>query len=63
MKKVEKKRLSLDVFKEKSIGSDVNVNQEGGATTVPCSISLITIAILLSSDSSRCCSSDDCHPQ
>lgn len=62
-----KKRLSLDVFKEKAIGNSTELNGgsdriEDGSTGV-CSviITVITILCTLSSDSAQCCSNDDCH--
>lgn len=58
-----RKRLSLDVFKEKAIGSEANLEQTGGTSWVCSIISIISIAITISSDTSGCCSSDDCHPQ
>ena len=56
-----KKRLSLDVFQEKAVGSTADVDQNGGVSTLLCSIIIVTIIITPSSDSSRCCSSSDCH--
>ncbi len=59
-----KKRLSLDVFQEKAVGTEANVDQTGGAaaaTSWVCSIILSIIIVTISSDSSRCCQSSDCH--
>ena len=57
-----KKRLSLDVFQEKAIGTTADVDQNGGAlSTLLCSIIVVSIIFTISSDSSRCCSSSDCH--
>ena len=59
-----KKRLSLDVFQEKAVGTTTDVDQNGGvaASTLLCSIIVVSIILTISSDSSRCCSSSDCHP-
>lgn len=45
-----KKRLSLDVFKEKEIGGNVDQNLKGG-TTLPCISVSVVLSIILS----------DCH--
>ena len=57
-----KKRLSLDVFQEKAVGTtaDAELDQKGGTSWICVSV-VVSIIILLSSDSSRCCSSSDCH--
>ena len=59
-----KKRLSLDVFQEKAVGTTADVDQNGGValSTWVCSIIAVSIILTISSDSSRCCSSSDCHP-
>ena len=59
-----KKRLSLDVFQEKAVGTSQETDQAGAALTswLCVSVILVSISITLSSDSSRCCSSSDCHP-
>jgi hypothetical protein len=61
---VGKKRLSLDVFQEKAIGNTQDMDQNGGAaaSTLLCSVIIVSIIFTLSSDSSRCCQSSDCHP-
>ena len=56
-----KKRLSLDVFQEKAVGTTAEVDQNGGVSTWVCSIIAVSIILTISSDSSRCCSSSDCH--
>ncbi len=59
-----KKRLSLDVFQEKAVGTEANVDQTGGAaaTSWICVSIVVSLVLTLSSDSSRCCQSSDCHP-
>ncbi len=46
-----KKRLSLDVFKEKEIGGNVDQNLKGGTTAICISISITIARTIL----------DDCH--
>lgn len=44
IKNAPKKRLSLDIFKEKEIGGNVDQNLKGGgATSVPC----VTVSVVL----------------
>ena len=66
--KRERKRLSLDVFQEKSIGTP-KLNATGGAesldeeaSTWVCSF-IFTVILLstFSSDNAKCCKTDDCH--
>jgi hypothetical protein len=59
---VGKKRLSLDVFQEKAVGNTQEMDQNGGASTWLCSVIVVSLITLISSDSSRCCQSSDCHP-
>jgi hypothetical protein len=58
-----KKRLSLDVFQEKAVGTSHEADQAGNAVTSWLCVSVILTSIILtvSSDSSRCCTSSDCH--
>jgi hypothetical protein len=62
--KRERKRLSLDVFQEKSIGTP-KLNVIGGAQAeITTNFSLTPIfnpLWTLSSDNSQCCKTNDCH--
>jgi hypothetical protein len=58
-----RKRLTLDVFQEKAVGTSQESEQAGNAATSWICVSIIVVSIIItpSSDSSRCCSSSDCH--
>jgi hypothetical protein len=57
------KRLTLDVFKEKSLLSTNDLAQNGGAASLTSSLcpSIVTIIIRSGADPASC-SSNDCHP-
>jgi hypothetical protein len=48
-----RKRLSLDVFKEKAIGSEANIEQTGGTSWV-CASLFISMALTLGGDTNDC---------
>ncbi len=66
--KRERKRLSLDVFQEKSIGTP-KLNAIGGAedqtitlSTWLCTIiSVVSVLMTMSSDTAKACKTNDCH--
>lgn len=65
-KPTAKKRLSLDVFKEKSIGNEMNLDQTGGTTPISAPLCtwaspiFISMAGLLTGDTSP--QQSGCHP-
>ena len=58
----ESKRMSLDVFKEKAVATEVGQDQKGGATSVPCIITVVTLILTTPTPAGSSPGTIDCHP-
>ncbi len=57
------KRLALDVFQEKALSSNTNLDHTGGvAITTTSSLCPSIVTIINSGVNPSACSSNDCHP-